>query len=326
MAEIIININPASSYEDGDIVCAFNNHSVQRTHAEQICHYQHSGFTNDGLRPEGKSLDFLNCVYQYRFERVSNKQVKRVETDCFGNILSEEIFGEGAMDADAYLRRRLRNPKHRIFGLRGAEIWHGGKGDFSQDALERAWNIVQNNCECRLSSGPCPSCGQDHTLWPMGRLDVRHFLCTQLQDFSDVELAALVSDFSMTFNPGEAITDPDGDVVTPTWSDENFWEHPTGGWLYTKDSDTQVVSVLFKKRNMKVADWRDTTLERIQKTESEIVDRNVLVGREVEAVVENAPWLNGNPLTQKVLDHEPFNDPSRLYNKRDKRQGERISS
>ena len=65
MAELIVNVNPNSTYEDGDILCAFNDRNVQCTHAQQICHHQHAGFTNDGLRPEGKSLAlivFINIV------------------------------------------------------------------------------------------------------------------------------------------------------------------------------------------------------------------------------------------------------------------------
>jgi len=324
MAELIINVNENGSYEDGDILCAFNDKSVQCTHAQHICHYQHHGFTNDGLRPEGKSKLFLDCVYQYRFERLNRTQVKRVETDHLGNVLSEETFGKESIDVDQFVSRRLKHAKHRIFGTIGAEIWHGGKSDFSQEAVDQAWVIVQNDCDCRNAPGECPCCGQDHTLWPMGRLDVRHFLCTQLDNFSDVEQQAMVSDFSATFAEGEDITDPDGTIIFPTFSDEGVWQHPTGGWTYTKDPETNIVSVTFKKRNMKVSDWRTSTLDTIGKTETEVLDRNVLVGREKQCDCHNAPWLRGNETTYKVLDHVPFTDPSLLHVKRDNRPGERI--
>lgn len=36
MAEIIINVNQQSSYEDGDVLCAFNDRSVQCAHAQHI--------------------------------------------------------------------------------------------------------------------------------------------------------------------------------------------------------------------------------------------------------------------------------------------------
>ena len=54
--------------------------------------------------------------------------------------------------------------------------------------------MIQNNSDHRNTAGICPHCGQDHTLWPMGGLDVRHFLCTQLDNFSEVEVAAMTSD------------------------------------------------------------------------------------------------------------------------------------
>ena len=325
MAELIVNVNPDSTYEDGDILCAFNDRNVQCTHAQQICHHQHAGFTNDGLRPEGKSLAFLDCVYQYRFERVSATQVKRIETDHLGNVLAEETFGKPDIDVDQFVGRRLKHAKHRIFGTPGAEIWHGGRSDFSEAAVAKAWDIVQNNCDCRNTPGPCPCCGQDHTLWPMGRLDVRHFLCTQLDNFSDVESAAMTSDYSATFQADDTITDADGGTVTPTWSDEGLWEHPTGGWLYKKNLETNIVTVTFKKRNMKVSDWRTTVLDTIQKTEAEVLDRSVMVGRQATCNCDMAPWLQGSNTTYKVLDHVPFNDPTALHNKRDNRPGERIA-
>ena len=146
----------------------------------------------------------------------------------------------------------------------------------------------------------------------------------QLDNFSDVEQQAMVSDFSATFAEGEDITDPDGTIIFPTFSDEGVWQHPTGGWTYTKDPETNIVSVTFKKRNMKVSDWRTSTLDTIGKTETEVLDRNVLVGREKQCDCHNAPWLRGNETTYKVLDHVPFTDPSLLHVKRDNRPGERI--
>jgi len=324
MAEIIINVNTENSYEDGDILCAFNDKHIQGTHAQHICHYQHRGFTNDGLRPDGLSKYFLDCMYQYRFERLNTEQVKRVETDYLGNVITEETFGKESINVNQFVSRRLKHAKHRIFGTPGLEIWHGGKTDFSQAAINQAWNIIQTNSDCRNTPGGCPCCGQDHTLWPMGRLDIRHFLCTQLDNFSDIEAGALTSDFSLTFEPGDAITDPDGGTVNPTWSDEGLWQHPTGGWIYTKDPETNIVNVTFKKRNMKVSDWRGSALPVIEKTEAEVLDREIPVGREKQCDCEMAYWLRGNPSTYSVLDHTPFNDPTLLYNKRDNRPGERI--
>jgi len=324
MAELIIKVGEGGSYEDGDILCALNDKNVQGTHAQHICHYQYSGFNSDGLRLDGKSLAFLDCVYQYRFERVNETQVKRTETDHLGNVLSEETFGKPDIDVDQFVARRLKHAKHRIFGSKGAEIWHGGHSDLSQDAINTSWDIIQNSCDCRNTPGPCPCCGQDHTLWPMGRLDVRHFLCTQLDDFSDEEAQALTSDLSKTFEAGETITDMNGVAVTPSWSDEGLWEHPTGGWIYTKDPETNIVTVTFKKRNMKVEDWRTSVLDTIQKTESEVLDKSIMVGREAVCDCENAPWLHGQDATYKVLDHVPFSDPAVLYNKRDNRPGERL--
>lgn len=324
MAEIIINTNPSASYEDGDIVCAFNDRNISYTHASHICNHNYSGFNSSGLRPYGKSQRFLDCIYQYRFERLNTHQVRRVETDYTGSIISEETFGKPDIHVEEFLNRRIKSEKHRIFGTTGYEIWHGGTKDTSVEAVNFAWNMIQNSCDCRNTPGQCPCCGQDHTLWPLGRLEIRHFLCVGLEDFNEMEASALQSELTLEFQPEDIITDIDGNAVNPSWSSDGTWQHPTGGWLYRKDPDTNIVQAYFKKRNMKVNDWRTSVLDTIQKTESEVLDLDTPIGRERMCNCDNAPWQRGDGTTYNILDHVPFNDPSVLYNKRDNQPGQRI--
>lgn len=324
MAELVINVHGNDKYEDGDIIAAFNDNSILMTHAWHICDPKYAGFSSYGLRPYSKSLLFFDCVYQYRFQRVNSTQVERIETDHSGNVISVETFGSPDINVEAFIQRRIKNPKHRIFGSTGKEIWHGGRRDKSIEATNCSWEIIQNNCDCRNTAGACPCCGQDHTLWPLGKLDIRRFLCTKLVDFNDIEATAMTSELEKEFQPEETVTDIDGIAVNPIWDDNNRWQHPTGGWIYYLNPETNVVSVSFKARNMKVSDWRNSVLDVIQKTESEVLDQNIVVGRETMCDCDKAPWMNGHNIVNNVLDHQPFSDPSLLYNKRDNQPGQRI--
>ena len=209
MAEILLKIRPGSGYVDGDVLCAFTDRHIRCVHAEHICHPQHAGFTRDGIRPAGLSERFLDCVYQYRFERLNRTQVKRVETDVLGQVIAEDVFGPESIDVAVFVARRLKHPKHRIFGKAGREAWHGGRTDVSLSAVNKSWELIQAHSDHR-DRNPCPFCGEDHLLWPMGRLDIRVHLPVQTVGFTDEEAAALVSPVIELDDNGEPIVDESG--------------------------------------------------------------------------------------------------------------------
>lgn len=316
MAELLLKVGAGANYEDGDCLCAFNQRRIKACHAEHVCHYQWAGFTSEGLRPDQSlARKMLDRVYTYRFERVGPHQVRRIKSDYMGNVVEETLHGPPEIDVEQYVRRRKKHAKHRIFGRDGAEVWHGGSSDMSVAAIDTVWVDIQTDSDHRTQSGGCPHCGQDHSLWAMGRLDVRHHLAVQVNELTDEETHAMVTPHNAEFRPGQPVRDPDGGIITPSFSNDRQWEHPTGKWVYEQEEDG-TVRVEFGKRNIKI-DWKAEALPRIGKTEQQVSNKDELVGREHTLNnLDRAPWQRGNPLVQKVLDHPRLRGNGLLYDKK----------
>jgi len=195
MPEIVLKIGIGSNYEDGDIVCAFNCRRIRCVHAEQICHIKTAGFNSDGLRPLNSLPElFQKETYQYRFERVSKTEVKRInqitlEEEILSNIPNakkEHIYLE------EFLTRRKKHPTHRIFGTTGAEIWYGGRSDVSNFRLDTVWQKIEEKTELREV---------DYKDWPFSDAELSHFFVVPTDDFDEVQASELVS--SINSEPDE---------------------------------------------------------------------------------------------------------------------------
>ena len=72
---------PDPEYQDGDVVCAFNERRILCCHAEMICHVQKVELNSEGLNPEDCLTRWmLEQFSQFKFERVSDTEVKRTNT------------------------------------------------------------------------------------------------------------------------------------------------------------------------------------------------------------------------------------------------------
>lgn len=239
MAEILLKVGAGANYEDGDVLCAFNNHRIQSTHAMQLCHHRKFGFNSSGLRPGGLAQEWQELIYQYRFTR-SGVEVIR-ETLETGAI---EIFGSPDIDVDQFVRRRLKHANHRIFGQPGAEIWYGGRTNINDTVLTAAWNRINFHTGKNKTD-------TEYTLWPMGRLDIRHHLAIRTTDFTNAESDAFVAPQHELDGDGDPIEDTEGNFVT------------------------------LAKRNIKI-NWVSDLLDDLGVTEAEVRDRNFAVGRDIE--------------------------------------------
>lgn len=165
-----INSNPGdTSYKDGDVVQAFSQDRIYKCHAEEKCNVVN--FDLDpvtGLRPNDSLLmKFLEKTNLYKFERVNSNEVLR--TNLVTNAqdtLSTVANADGErINAYQYLSRRLKNPKHKIFGSSGREIWYGkSRTDIDLDAI---WNDIETHTDYLKS---------DHTSWPLTPVERMHFL------------------------------------------------------------------------------------------------------------------------------------------------------
>lgn len=180
MAEIILKIGDSALWEDGDVVEAVNNKTTSATHAEILSDPRKEGFNSDGLRPSGLGKSYLDCVFQYRFERVSKTEITRTELDSSGLAIenSTEVFGADKINVEEFVLRRYRNPNHKLFGSRGREFWYGGAVSTDENSLSSAWDYIEYYTENLRES-------DEFKYFPLGSLDKKHFLAVPMVDFVD---------------------------------------------------------------------------------------------------------------------------------------------
>ena len=187
MAELILKIGSAGPdpfWQDGDVIEAFNNKRILCTHAQHICDHRKENFNRSGLRiTNGLSQSFQEKIFEYKFERVSENEVKRTnlltsEVDIIG--LEPNDKGE-YMDVKLYIARRKKNINHRIFGDNDAEIWYGGKTNF--DKVNDIWDEIEVRTKKKR---------KDHKRLGAGKIGGRACLCLPVTDFDEERASFLV--------------------------------------------------------------------------------------------------------------------------------------
>jgi hypothetical protein len=164
--------------EDGDVTHAFNRRTIRHHWAQLICWPRESGKKLGGFLGSSKPLleSFLSKVYQYKFERVSPRFVRRTHL----RTLDEDIIGPTAnakgekMNVPAFLARRHRFGKLPMFGEEGKEVWYGGHTLADHAALDNVWTDI----EAQTSH-----LERNCTRWPWN--DTKQYLVIAVDDFDD---------------------------------------------------------------------------------------------------------------------------------------------
>lgn len=164
MAEILLyvtdEVRPDTAYQDGDIVCAFNDRRILCCHAEMHCHPRKAPRNGSGLILVGSLAHrWYERTAQYRFERVSATEVRRTviatgESEIIGRTPNRN--GE-AMHVRAFVQRRKARPNHRLFGEDGAEVWYGGTTDVSMPAVAAVWDEIEQHSPLRRADHLVPT-------------------------------------------------------------------------------------------------------------------------------------------------------------------------
>lgn len=211
-AQLVLMAGGHPTYQDGDVMCAFNRRRIRCVHAEQICHVKHLPFNSDGLNDLDTLPEiFQKEVYQYKFERISATEVRRTDQ----NTLAEDVVSNTPalvdgkmqhMDVERFLQRRQAHPRHRIFGVAGSEVWYGGNIDPTWDKLTTIWQEIETR-DGRLEA--------DHLNWPATLRELSRFLIVSTNDFDDATAGVMAG-------PLVDETDPANPVVVSkrkTWID-----------------------------------------------------------------------------------------------------------
>jgi len=172
--ELIVKVKSDGSnpyYQDGDIIEAMSLGRIHLSHAEMICHVDNFGFNTNGTRDLNTLLHkFQEATHIYKFERLNSNDVRRTnlltdEQDILNTVANAN--GE-SINAYQYIARRLKNPKHKIFGASGAEVWYGKMRADAEVFIPLVWNHIETESD---------NLQNNHNSWPFTDLEKRHFIC-----------------------------------------------------------------------------------------------------------------------------------------------------
>lgn len=199
---IVVGNHP--TYEDEDIVGATNWRRCRHFHAESICHVKYVPFNTDGLNPYNSLPEVLlsNCC-QYKWERIGIDTIRRtnlwtLDVVEYGSTPIEDPDRPGRMihcDVDDYFDMMVKHPRHRIFGILGAETQYGGRTNASHAKLDTVWQEIEAQTAHRE---------MDYAVSPFG--DYRKRLVVAVDNFDDETSGELTSPLIDEIDPENPVT------------------------------------------------------------------------------------------------------------------------
>ena len=203
MAELALKIGTTDTYDDEDILCAFNQRRIRCVHAEHICWPRIAGVKVGGQL--GTTQPLLEKMYlrtaQYKTDRIGRDLVRR--TNLW--TLNEVVYGSPSYtdtepipieDPDRpghmihccvaeFFDRRLAAGKLPLFGAPGREICYvGGRTKKDAATIELIWDDIEADTALRRV---------DHDRFPAGSRDLKTDLFIAVDEFDDATAEELVS-------------------------------------------------------------------------------------------------------------------------------------
>ena len=161
----------AERYQDGDIIETFTDVQIANCHAQIICHPRKFSMNTFGLRDRNTLLEkYTAAVSEFKFTRLNSNDVERLNliTGEVDTINTTPNSNGEAMDVYQYLTRRLKSPRHKIFGTsHGNEVWYTGSRKITHDVCCGCWNDIETHTD---------NLKVNHEHFPFSETDKRHFL------------------------------------------------------------------------------------------------------------------------------------------------------
>lgn len=197
MAELVLKVGDGASYEDGDVLCAFNDRRIGEVHLHHI--------GNPALRPDispragGRKNGLIQAdtiaehlkrkTSQFMFQRVSRRAVLRTNllTDEQVQIDRNPRLIDGRMQhmfVEEFVARRMRSARHGLFGTEGREFWFGKVRSISAMDITDLWLRVEGETDLRRA---------DHRRFPLTERERKVHLPIAFQDFDEAEAAEFVA-------------------------------------------------------------------------------------------------------------------------------------
>jgi len=187
MAEYALKIGDTSTYDDGDILCAFTDRHIQATHMQHLTHKRLAAKDGHGLIPPDSLIQArLERVSQFRFERLDKRTIQRIVIATEQAVkLSHTPNADGEyIDVPEFVARRLKAGTRPMFGRPGREVWYGGNTDYSQAAVDDVWHHIETHTEHRKAN---------YDLFPAGTRDLIDHFFVVTDSFDDATANELVA-------------------------------------------------------------------------------------------------------------------------------------
>jgi len=211
--QLVLITGPHSTYEDGDVLMAYNSRRISHVHSEMICNPRIKGKRIGGFVGNKQPLAQIFCenTCEFKFEKISKTEVRKTRLSDMQELLittNQDFVDFGLktvrMDINLYINRRSVAKKKLLFGTKGREIWYGGNTFADNTNLNIIWTAIETHTPLRKIN---------HQNYP--GLNFKKYLIIDVVDFDDQTSGDLMS--PLTDN-----TDPENIIVLKkrkTWSD-----------------------------------------------------------------------------------------------------------
>lgn len=164
--ELLLKVGDSEShagYRDGDIVCAFATDHILKVNAQTLMSAPVILDSVSGLNPSGTLLELV-CEISSEFRFVREADTVTRTSLATGEQTVHDATTPESIHVDAFLKRRLKHPRHRIFGDTGSEYWFGGTREFSAADI---WSVLEQHSD---------HVREDYRQWPFTCAERSHFL------------------------------------------------------------------------------------------------------------------------------------------------------
>lgn len=148
-----------NGYSDGDIVEAFSLNRIRLAHAQTLTSVQHYPLDAvSGLRTPNTALEkVLAATHQHKFTFDGDTVI------CTDLLTGQQSNPSG--NFEEYIRRRLMNSEHMLFGVTTVTHWYGNL--ITQVDAEAVWDVLEEATDYQRA---------DYSFWPLSDLEKTLFL------------------------------------------------------------------------------------------------------------------------------------------------------
>jgi len=196
VSELMVKVGNSTGYHDGACIHAFTDCRVLCCQAQNKL-FEKDSYTKNCKRADGEGLlpvgdaaqDYYEQTHQFRFQRTGSNTATVTRLSDGDTIAFESnkpfVQHDGKtvqMDILKWMQKkkdRRHSKEHGgmpMFGTVGREIWYGGRTTIDDAKVANIWTAIENKLGLDRNA---------HKKWPVGNLDIKHFLNVPLAALTD---------------------------------------------------------------------------------------------------------------------------------------------